>query len=76
MPAGVHITPGRALPALPAPLVNAPGQCNAGMPADSTLARFAFVVSFLAANKFHVVCFAPFGSSSEVLAVCGGSLRC
>lgn len=55
MPAGVHLTPGRSLPALPAPLVNAPGQCNAGMPADSTLARFAFVVSFLAANKFHVV---------------------
>ena len=55
MPAGTHVAASRALPALAAPLANAPGQCNAGVPADSTLSRFAFIVSFLASNKFHVV---------------------
>jgi hypothetical protein len=54
VPPGGH-TRGRALPALPAPLANAPGQCNAGVPAGSVLARFAAAVSFLTANKFHVV---------------------
>lgn len=54
MPQGRHAR-GRVLPALPAPLANAPGQCNAGVPAGSVLARFAAIVSFLTANKFHVV---------------------
>ena len=38
-----------------APAATAPGLCNAYLPGDTTLARFLWVVNYLAQNGFYVV---------------------
>ena len=67
LPGKTDIPADQPVPTPAAPAAQTPGVCNDYLPADTTLNRFAWVVSYLAANNFYILLDNQFNLDTTVL---------